>query len=173
MGVTSRDELDHLMDWYSNITASDIKSNEARINEALDNLRPINVFFQCIDDAMQYADNRKNLFTANQILQMAFHSVNATIIYQYAWEEWRQKANAKKTWKKFKGHFAAEYHMIRKQQRISGKAGFNSAHLAHETINTETELENIALAATASCNIFADLISIKKKLVETNTALVE
>ena len=63
--------------------------------------------------------------------------------------------------------------MIRKQQRISGKAGFNSAHLAHETINTETALENIALAATASCNIFADLISIKKKLVETNTALVE
>ena len=37
MGVTTRDLLDHLMDRYGNITAADLKANEARINEALDN----------------------------------------------------------------------------------------------------------------------------------------
>ena len=59
MGVTTRDLLDHLMDRYGNITAVDLKANEARINEALDNSRPIDVFFQRIDDAVQYADDGK------------------------------------------------------------------------------------------------------------------
>ena len=45
MGVTTRDLLDHLMDRYGNIMAADLKSNEARINEELDNTRPINAFF--------------------------------------------------------------------------------------------------------------------------------
>ena len=84
MGVTTRDLLDHLMDRYVNITAADLKANEARINEALENPRPIDVFFQRIDDAVQYADDGKNPFTAKQILQTAFHSVNATCLYQEA-----------------------------------------------------------------------------------------
>ena len=33
MGVTTRDLLDHLMDWYSNITAAYLKANEAHINK--------------------------------------------------------------------------------------------------------------------------------------------
>ena len=35
--VTTRDLLDHLMYRYSNITTADLKANEARIKEALDN----------------------------------------------------------------------------------------------------------------------------------------
>ena len=66
MGVTTRDLLDHLMYRYDNITASDLKANKARINEALENSRPIDVFFQRIDDAVQYADDGKNPFTAKQ-----------------------------------------------------------------------------------------------------------
>ena len=82
MGVTTRDLLDHLMDRYGNITAADLKANEACINEALDNSRPIDVFFQRIDDAVQYADDGKKPFTAKQILQTAFDSVYATGLYQ-------------------------------------------------------------------------------------------
>ena len=44
------------MDRYGNITSVDLKANEARINEALENSRAIDVFFQRIDDAVQYAD---------------------------------------------------------------------------------------------------------------------
>ena len=54
-----RDLLDHLMDRYGNITADDLKANKACINKALDNSRPIDVFFQRINDAVQYADDRK------------------------------------------------------------------------------------------------------------------
>ena len=110
MGVTTRDLLDHLMDQYVNIMAADLKANEARINEALDNSRPIDVFFQRINDAVQYADGGKKTFMAKQILQTAFHSVNATDMYQEACKEWRQKADQDKTWTNFKRHFSAEYH---------------------------------------------------------------
>ena len=68
MGVMTQDLLDHLMDRYDNITAANIKANEACINEALDSSRPIDVSFQRIDDAAQYADDGKNPFTTNQIL---------------------------------------------------------------------------------------------------------
>ena len=68
MGVTTQDLLDHIMDRYGNITAANLKANEARINEALENSRPIDVFFQRIDDAVQYSNDEKNPFTAKQIL---------------------------------------------------------------------------------------------------------
>ena len=119
MGVTTRDLLDHLIDRYGNIMAADLKTNEARINEALDNSRPIDVFFQRINDAVQYADDGKNPFTAKQILQTAFHSVNATGLYREACKEWCQKSDQDKMWTNFKRHFAAEYHEIRKQQPVS------------------------------------------------------
>ena len=48
----TRNLLDHLMDRYSNIMAADLKSNEACINKAFDQSRPIEVFFQGIDDAV-------------------------------------------------------------------------------------------------------------------------
>ena len=60
MGVTTHKLLDHLMDRCIDITAADIKANEARINEAFDNSNPIGIFFQRIDDAVQYADDGKN-----------------------------------------------------------------------------------------------------------------
>ena len=41
MGMTTRYLLDCLMDQYGNIAAANLKPNEARINKALDNSRPI------------------------------------------------------------------------------------------------------------------------------------
>ena len=113
MGVTTRNLLDHLMDRYGNITATDLKANEACINEALDNSCPVDVFFQRINDAVQYANDNKNPFLAKQILQTAFHSVNATGMYLEACKEWRQKSNQDKTWTNFKRHCADQYHDIR------------------------------------------------------------
>ena len=102
---------------------------------------------------------------------MAFHSVNATEMYQQACKKWQQKGDADKTWKIFKRHFAAEYHEIREQQHVQGEAVFNSAQLAHETTDIAAALENLALAATAERNIVANIIAINKKSVDINTVL--
>ena len=53
-----------------------------------------------------------------------------------------------------------------------GKTGLNSAQLSHETIEMATALDNLALSATGDRNTVANLISINKKLVETNIVLV-
>ena len=108
---------------------------------------------------------------AKQILQTAFHSVNATGLYPEACKEWRHKPNQDKTWTNFKCHFAAEYHEIREQQRISGDAGYNSANIVHETTDMATALDNLVLAATADRNIVTDLIAKNRKLVDANTTL--
>ena len=63
----TRNLIDHMMDWYGNITASYLKANEARINKAFDHSRPINIYFQRIDDAVQYADDGGNPFTEKKL----------------------------------------------------------------------------------------------------------
>ena len=172
MVVTTRDILDHLMNWYSNITAANLKAIEACINENFDHSRPIDVFSQHIYDAIQNAHDGRNLFTAKEILQTKFHSINATRMYKESCKEWQQKGDANKTWTNFKCQFATEYHKICEQQRVSVKVEFNSAHLAHETTDTAMALDNLALGTTENRNIVANLIAINKKLVETNTVLV-
>ena len=137
----------------------------------MDNSRPIDVFFQHTDDAVQYADDGKNTFTAKQILQTEFHSVNVTGLYREACKEWRQKFDQDKTWTNIKRYIAVEYHEIREQQRISGDAGFNSANTAHKTTDMVMALDNLVLAATADQNIVTDLITTNRKLVDANTML--
>ena len=60
--MKTQDLLDHLIDQYGNITAADLKSNEACINKSFDNARSIEVFFQKVDDAVQYADDGKTVY---------------------------------------------------------------------------------------------------------------
>ena len=76
MGATTRNLLDHLMDWYSNITADDLKPNEARINEAFDHSHLIDVCFQRINDSVQYADGGKNPFKSEKYCKQ--HSTPST-----------------------------------------------------------------------------------------------
>ena len=171
MGVTTRDLLDHLMDWYSNITAANIKANESRINEAFIIHVLSTSFYNASMMLYSMLMTRKPIYGKKK-LQTAFHSVNATGIYQEACKEWQKKGDADKTWTNLKPHFSAEYHKIHEQKRVSGEAGFNSNQLAHETTDMATSLENMELTAMADRNIVSDLIAINKKLVETNTALV-
>ena len=83
----------------------------------------------------------------------------------------RHKADQDKTWTNFKRHFAAEYHEIQEQQRVSEHAVCNSANLAHETTDMATALDNLVLAATSDRNIVTDLIAKNRKLVDANTTL--
>ena len=76
------------------------------------------------------------------------------------------ESRPRQTWTNSKRHFAAEYHEIRKQQRVLGDNRFNSANSAHETTDMATELDNLELAATADRNIVMELISTNRNLVE-------
>eukprot|EP00957_Ditylum_brightwellii_P135370 10322140-Ditylum_brightwellii.AAC.1 len=56
--------LDHLLDWYGKITPADLVSNADRYKEPTDVSQPIDVYFSCIDDCIQYALDGKTPFSA-------------------------------------------------------------------------------------------------------------
>jgi hypothetical protein len=87
--------------------------------QPIDSTQPINIFFQRIDDCVQYADDGQVAFTAKQILQMAYHAVSTSGYYNDACKEWRKKAAIDKTWITFKTFFAAEYHDLKEQNKVN------------------------------------------------------
>ena len=54
LGITTRDLLDHLLDRYGKSTPADIETCKQRMNEPIDSTQPIDIFFQRIDDCVQY-----------------------------------------------------------------------------------------------------------------------
>jgi hypothetical protein len=75
LGVTARDLIDHLLDRCGKITPADIAACKQRINEPIDASQPIDVYFQKIDDCIQYADDGQVAFTTDQIIQATYHAI--------------------------------------------------------------------------------------------------
>jgi hypothetical protein len=109
LGVTARYVIDYLLDRYGKITPADIAACKQRINEPIDASQPIDVYFQKIDDCIQYADDGQVAFTTGQILQTTYHAISTSGFYNDACKEWRKKPPADKNWRNFKRFFAAEY----------------------------------------------------------------
>eukprot|EP00957_Ditylum_brightwellii_P059747 4535847-Ditylum_brightwellii.AAC.1 len=68
LGITTRDILDHLMDIYEHIKPADLVASGARYNEPMDITQPIDVYFVCIDDCIQYASDGKCYTLPNRSL---------------------------------------------------------------------------------------------------------
>jgi hypothetical protein len=115
LGITTRDLIDHLLDRYGKITPADIENCKRRMIAPIDSTQPIDIFFQRIDECIQYADDGQVAFTAEQILQTVYHAVSTSGYYNEACKEWRKKDPAHKTWTLFKTFFAAEYHDLKEQ----------------------------------------------------------
>jgi uncharacterized protein (DUF433 family) len=106
LGVTTRDLLDHLLDRYGKITPADIEDCKRKMIEPIDSTQPIDI--QRIDECIQYAVDGQVAFTAEQILQTAYHAVSTSGYYNDACKDWRKKVAVNKTWANFKSFVAAE-----------------------------------------------------------------
>ena len=62
---------------------------------------PIDVYFQWVKDAIQFAQDGKTPFTRAQIVQTAYQYVNKKGIYTIALKKWIKKAMADTTWTGF------------------------------------------------------------------------
>ena len=58
-----------------------IKNNKIRIEEPLDTSQPIDVYFQRIDDCLQFAADAESPFSAQQTLETAYYAVSASGLY--------------------------------------------------------------------------------------------
>lgn len=177
LGISTRDLLDHLLDRYGKISAADIENCKKRMNEPLDTTQPIDLYFQKIDNCVQYAADGRVAFTDDQILQTVYHAVSTSGIYNDSCKDWRKKNVADKNWVAFKRFFAAEYHDLKEQQRVNtSQANFHGANAA---VDITSALDNLALAATSDRDSVALLTASIKTLTEqlkqalaTNATLV-
>ena len=77
-GVSARNIVDLLMERYGKIRASDLEACRKSVREPIDVDRPIDVYFQRVEDVIQFSMDRNMLFTSAQIVQMAYHVINKT-----------------------------------------------------------------------------------------------
>ena len=95
MGSSTKYIMNHLMTLYGHITAADIKWRKF-LQEPLDMSQLIDVFFNTINDGVQYARKANAQFMSSQFLQMAYHAVRFSVIYLYYCKHWRWKLSAEK-----------------------------------------------------------------------------
>jgi hypothetical protein len=169
MGVAPRDLIDHLLERYGCITASDIANCRTRMEAPMDPTQPIDVYFQNIDDCVQFATDGQVLFTALQIVQTAYHAISKSGLYNDACKEWRRKPIADRTWVAFKPFFATEYNDLKEQQKLNTNQ--NNFHGANSAIDLTTVIDSLAMAATTDREVMAQLTHTNQQLVETNKQL--
>ena len=141
------------------------------MNAPIDVSQPIDVFFQRIDDCVQYAADGKVAFTTGQIMQTAYHAVSTSGVYGDACKECRKKPTLDKSWATFKKFFAAEYHDHKEQQKVNNTN--NDFHSANAAVDIGQALENLVMAATADRDIVAQLTESNLHLTTTNKLLTE
>jgi hypothetical protein len=141
------------------------------MNEPCGSTQPIDVFFQRVDECIQYAVNGQVAFSAEQILQTTYHAASTSGYYTDACNEWRKKATVDKTWANFKAFFVAEYHDMKEQQKVNQSQ--NNFHGANAVTNISTTLDNLAMAATTDHDIVSQLTESNKQLTENNKILIE
>ena len=131
----------------------------------------MDIFFQHIDDCVQYESDGQVAFTNGKILQTAYHAVSTSGHYTNACKDWRKRPLRNKTWAIFKRFFAAEYHELKEEQRVNHSG--SNFHSANAAVGIGQALENLALAATADRDIVVRRTNTNASLVETITSLTE
>jgi hypothetical protein len=169
LGVTPRDLLDHLLERYGKITASDIANCRTRMEAPMDTTGPIDIYFQTINDCVQFATDGQVPFTATQIVQTAYHTVSKSGLYNNACKEWRRRPIANHTWPQFKTFFANEYNDLKEQQKLNNNQ--NNFHGANNAIDLTTAIDSLAMAATSDRDVMTQLTLTSKQLVQTNQQL--
>jgi hypothetical protein len=171
MGVTPSDLLDHLLERYGRITASDIANCRTKMEEPMDVIQPIDIYFQTINDCVQFVTDGQVPFTPTQVVQTAYHAVSRSGIYNEACKEWRRKPVADRTWTHFKAFFATEYNELKEQQKLNTNQ--NNFHGANSAIDLTTAIDSLAMAATSDRDVMTQLTATNKQLVQTIHQLTE
>ena len=111
--------ITHLLQQYGKLTLSDLMNNWRKMFEPMDTSEPIDVYFKCIDESVQFAADAETAYTPEQILQTACYAISSSNIYTDACKEWRRTPKTDKTWTNFKQFFASEYHDLKELEKTT------------------------------------------------------
>jgi hypothetical protein len=155
---STRDILDHLYSTYANISASQLLENDTQMKTSYGANQPIELFFDQIEDAVDFADAGESPYTPVQVTNIAYQLVFQTGLLPDECKLWKRRSVANKTWDAFKTEFALAHQELRETQLTTGSTGFHSANsatvLQHETADA---IANLATATTADRQTVAAL----------------
>ena len=83
--------INHLLQHYGKMTTSDLIGNRRKIDELMDPSQPIDVYFKCIDECVQFGADAETAYPPEEILQMTYIAISASNIYTDACKERRRK----------------------------------------------------------------------------------
>ena len=164
-GVSAIQLMKHLMDRYGKVSEADLDANQNKLMESYNASQPIKMYYEKIEDCIQYAKDRGTTISTEQVMQTVYHVVHVSGLYNDACKKWRRRHTTTKTWEHFKAFFSTEYYDQQEQQRItSGHTHFfTNAAIGNANINIGDTLDNLALAATNDRDILNQLVASNKK----------
>ena len=170
--VTIRDILTFLFQNYGNITQYDIEENDKKLKEKWDVNTPIEMLFDQIDDAQDFATAAGQPYTNNQLLTTAYNLVYATGLFFDDCKAWNRLQPNRKTMEHFKTTFQQAQRELRDQQRTVQQAGFQANGIWCQPIQnndnplqeTADALANLATATASDRQALQNLTNTVKEL---------
>ena len=145
--VTIRDVLSFLFQNYGNITQYDIEENDKKLKEKWDANMPIEMLFDQIEDAQDFASAAGQPYSNNQLLTTAYNLVYATGLFFDDCKAWNRLPANQKTMDHFKMTFQQAQRELRDQQRTAQQAGFQANGIwCQPTSNNDNPLQETAEA---------------------------
>ena len=170
--VTIQDILSFLFQNYGNITQYDIEENDKKLKEKWDAITPIEMLFDQIEDAQDFAAAVGQPYTNNQLLTTAYNLVYATGLFFDDCKAWNRLPTNQKTMDNFKTTFQQAQRELRDQQRTAQQTGFQANGIwCQPTNNNENPLQetaealaNLATATASDRQALQNLTNMVKEL---------
>ena len=151
---STRDFLDHLYATYANISASDLLSNDEQTKADYDANQPIELFFDQIEDSVDFAAAGNCPYTPTQVTAIAYQLVFKTGLFHDECKLWKRRIAADKNWAAFKTVFSLAHQELRESQLTSSNTGFHSANAATDLqLETAEAIANLATVAALTATI--------------------
>jgi hypothetical protein len=185
VGVGTRTPLEllaHLYTNYAKITSADLDDNDRAMKQPCDVNQPIEVLYQQIEDAIEFAAAGQTPYSPAQVLNVAYQLVFRTGIFTDECKIWKRQPADYKTWPHFKVDFAVAYQEYNEALAITPRAaGFHAETMAANALaahqdNTIDAIANLATATAEDRRAVANLTdtnaTLTKELAVSNGKLV-
>ena len=157
---------------YGHITQNDIEANDKKLKEKTDANSPIEMLFNQIEDAQDFASATGQPYTNNQLLTTAYNLVYAMGLFFDDCKVWNRLPALQKTMDNFKTMFQQAQWELRDQQRTAQQAGFQAngiwclptAMNDHPLQETAESLANLATATASDRQALQNLTYTVKEL---------
>ena len=164
MNQSIRNLLTHLFNNYGNITQLELEDNDTKMRALWDPNSPFDCLVQQLEDGQDYADDGGQLYTADQLLRIAYTLIFKTGLYFEDCKAWNAKHNNEKTWTNYKAHFQRAQRLLCDQLRTTKQAGFTgNLAIQHHPNNTQQPPEyrdalvNLATSAASDRELLTKL----------------